>query len=96
LLLILNLDFLDLRCGFKKFCFICGGFDSPVVARKSLVCSRSVLAVVDINVSSEPVNPSRLYVVDGLSFVACSSIWTSIGLIWPKRALWLADVLGIC
>jgi len=24
--------------------------------------------------------------------VVCSLIWTSIGLIWPERALWLADV----
>ncbi|RHN41249.1 hypothetical protein MtrunA17_Chr8g0364071 [Medicago truncatula] len=52
LLLILNLDFLDLRYGFKKFCFTCGGFDSSDVARESLVRSRSVLAVVDINVPS--------------------------------------------
>jgi len=66
------------------------GFDSPDVARKSLVRSRFVLAVVVINVSLELVNLSRLYVVGGLSSVASSLIWTPIGC--PERALWLADI----
>jgi hypothetical protein len=49
LMLILNLDFLDLGSGYKKVLFHLCGFDSTDVARKTLVRSRSMLAVVVFN-----------------------------------------------
>jgi len=47
-MIILNLDFLDLGSGYKKFCLYVWIWFTDI-ARKSLVRNRSVLTVVVIN-----------------------------------------------